>query len=374
MAHLKTHGLILVLGAVLSTTACGGSSTDIDFTGGTAGSSGASGSAGSSGASGASGASGSGGGGAGVAGAAGVGGGSGAAGQGGSGGDGGISGSSGTGGVGGGPQACTPAGCPSRSLFGFTVPGCCGEGNVCGLDLSNIPQSPVQDCVVGDPGGRPDATCPPLSMAGFNLAGCCLSSGQCGYQENMGLGLGCVDPSSFGQPTGQSCGGGSGGSGGGGGTAGTGGTGGTGGGTGGTGGGTAGTGGMGGGPGGTGGGASSGPDAVSCGNATCSNGQACCLTSGGFGTPPSMSCGDTCSGTAATLRCDAAEDCGTGQVCCATFVQQGPMASYRGSECASSCTGTGKVTLCTPGSTNQCPRGQSCQRSQTLPAGFGVCR
>ena len=123
----------------------------------------------------------------------------------GSGGSSGSSGSSGSGGTAGGATggsdggSCVAANCPG---LGQIAQGCCKPDDTCGYDgsaigLGCVSLSDLQDggfdaAIPPDAG---DPNCPTLTVAGFTLPGCCLGSGLCGYFApviNQ-----CVDPASL---------------------------------------------------------------------------------------------------------------------------------------------------------------------------------
>ena len=160
-----------------------------------------------------------------------------------------------------------------------------------------------------------------------------------------------------------------------------------------------------------GGGGVLGEDEIKCGSATCSipGGEICCVNG------PNMSCQTGSPSCGTDVRCDGAEDC-PGQVCCGnegvigysefacvgscpssdTLIRcTGPhncpssdvccgtvenalsiFASYRETECRSTCPKTGGSTerfiLCA--STGDCMGGDTCQGSTLLPANITVCR
>lgn len=78
---------------------------------------------------------------------------------------------------------------------------------------------------------------------------------------------------------------------------------------------------------------------IACGVATCDVGDACCSTPANGG--PSRACvdGTTCPGSAWSLACDGAEDCGgAASICCITVTQGGGgQQSTGGAKCTASC-------------------------------------
>jgi len=78
---------------------------------------------------------------------------------------------------------------------------------------------------------------------------------------------------------------------------------------------------------------------IDCGMMTCNAAtEQCCLGGGpGGGTATCIAIGDTCMGVASD--CDGPEDCGAGQVCCASRDSSGGF----GARCADSCGGGGTI-------------------------------
>ena len=119
---------------------------------------------------------------------------SGTGGRGGSGGRGGTGGSGNTG-----NESCD-TGCPGASLFGVTVPGCCTEGDKCGLDIGGLGFG--EGCAEMNAPGTANDACPSQSLGGFiTLPGCCKPDGSCGVLDTF-VGLGCT---SAGATEGTSC-------------------------------------------------------------------------------------------------------------------------------------------------------------------------
>jgi hypothetical protein len=159
-------------------------------------------------------------------------------------------------------------------------------------------------------------------------------------------------------------------------------TGGTGGATGGTGGATGGaggaTGGAGGATGGTGG--MSGAGNVKCGLKLCAvSTQSCC-----FGDNVTPYCykkdalaGCKCTGLLcekAVVDCDGPEDCGTGQVCCATKGVTG--SHFDRLFCSKTCQsgiGTTAAVVCHLNASGTCANGKACVADKRLPGGYGSC-
>ena len=77
---------------------------------------------------------------------------------------------------------------------------CCTAGDDCGFSISLL----GPDCIEGNQPGTPDPGCPSQSLMGFELPGCCKPEGICGVQDSF-LGLGCVDATVFIGGTPQSC-------------------------------------------------------------------------------------------------------------------------------------------------------------------------
>jgi hypothetical protein len=139
---------------------------------------------------------------------------------GGVGGSGGIAGFGGGSGMGGSGANCGGQFCPDVAApGGFTLSACCPPTNpfVCGLDTTPLPSFvPLPPgCVETNQPGFFDPSCPSDTIAGFNVAGCCKPNGMCGNDYSL-ISLGCVDTSPFGGPPPTKCGGGFGGAGGGG--------------------------------------------------------------------------------------------------------------------------------------------------------------
>jgi hypothetical protein len=74
--------------------------------------------------------------------------------------------------------------------------------------------------------------------------------------------------------------------------------------------------------------------------------------------------------TGLLIHCDSANDCATGEVCCATIGDAG-VASVR-CEAPIDCAAPGKVLLCDPTDPNDC---STCEpAAPPLPAGYHQCR
>jgi hypothetical protein len=247
----------------------------------------------------------------------------------------------GVGGDAGGTFACGGQPCPPAP-GGFAQP-CCTFGDECGVQIGFL----GGECQPFDQPGVLDPDCPDLNLMGFNLDGCCRSDGICGVMDTF-LGLGCVDPSSFGQPPGPPCGGGVGGAGGVGGSAGAGGGGGTG---------------------------ATDPGQKNCGITSpdvCTDTEKCCVLDPGqdycAGASDQCQCnGPNCSTTDVT--CDGHEDC-AGQVCCGVFSFQ--QQQYVTLECRADCNAPNLREICKPGDGCADP-GQSCGQSQFLPSYLWRC-
>jgi hypothetical protein len=65
------------------------------------------------------------------------------------------------------------------------------------------------------------------------------------------------------------------------------------------------------------------------------------------------------------LACDGPEDCGAGEVCCATLYTKGVGNAYESVQCAATCTGKDFRVVC--GASGDCPAGQTCGTSDMLP-------
>ena len=114
----------------------------------------------------------------------------------GSGGSGGTAASGGTSGSGG-SGGCNPSQCPD---FQGIAPGCCRPDDTCGYDGSAIGLGCVTiDEVLGALDGGTDAgdpNCPSATVAGFTIQGCCLPTGFCGFYDPI-LTMSCIDPASL---------------------------------------------------------------------------------------------------------------------------------------------------------------------------------
>ncbi|MEZ4219784.1 MAG: hypothetical protein R3B13_02565 [Polyangiaceae bacterium] len=322
-----TSGIVTALALIAVGPGCGGS-TDIDFTGYDGGADAATGGGGS--------------------------GGSGASTTGGSAGSGNFAGTGaggsagspgGAGGVGaGGAGGCGPCPQPPPSPIG-QVTSCCA-GDKCGITIDLLGGQCLE---LGQPGSA-DPSCPTQNVQGFPLQGCCKPSNVCGLMDPL-FGLGCVDPSQFGQPAGPPCGGGTGGSG-----------------TGGTGTGGTGTGGVG--TGGTGTGGSTAGE-VACGSTanptTCAASEKCCVLTPGldYCAPPAQQCACTSPNCdTIDVECDGPEDC-PGQVCCGIFSFQ--QNQYTDLRCQNNCGGPNQREICKPGQQCQNPN-FTCSQSPSLPS------
>lgn len=71
------------------------------------------------------------------------------------------------------------------------------------------------------------------------------------------------------------------------------------------------------------------------------------------------------------LSCNEPTDC-PNQICCGDLVQ-GQQVPYTGISCQDTCTGQGKIQLCSANNP-QCPPGTTCQQSQILGQGYMICR
>jgi hypothetical protein len=118
---------------------------------------------------------------------------------------------------------CGSQTCPDGTLsgLGLTLQGCCDEGNVCGVNFSQLGYLfGLQNggCEEFARPGSPDPSCPesePVVSAlaaqqgqagGFILEPCCQTNGTCGFVADFsGFGFGCLDPDRFGQEGGQAC-------------------------------------------------------------------------------------------------------------------------------------------------------------------------
>jgi len=115
--------------------------------------------------------------------------------------DGGSFGAGGTPGSGASPGSGVTCGgepCVTPPDLGPTAEPCCATGDLCGSVVYWL----FPACVALDQPGELDPSCPTVSVAGELLAGCCTETGRCGLVRP---GFGCVDPSEIGGPPGPTC-------------------------------------------------------------------------------------------------------------------------------------------------------------------------
>jgi hypothetical protein len=104
-------------------------------------------------------------------------------------------------------------------------------------------------------------------------------------------------------------------------------------------------------------------ESVACGNMACALPATSCCNN--YNEPEEcIAPGGDCT-YGVVLACDGPEDCGAGEVCCATLYTQGAGNSYEYTSCASTCTGKDFRVVC--GASGECPQGKTCGTSDILP-------
>lgn len=99
-------------------------------------------------------------------------------------------------------QGGSSSGCSNCPTSPVGAASCCTPADKCGYDLG---QFGIPGCQEANAPGNVDQNCPDgfVPSQNITLEGCCRYDGICGF-EDPGLGLGCMDPTSFGiQP--ESC-------------------------------------------------------------------------------------------------------------------------------------------------------------------------
>ncbi|MCK6537690.1 MAG: hypothetical protein L6Q84_32355, partial [Polyangiaceae bacterium] len=111
---------------------------------------------------------------------------------------------------------------------------------------------------------------------------------------------------------------------------------------------------------------------VACGTDKCDpeKGFCCQHFTGGAYQATCYTSSQTCYG--ADIKCDGPEDCGSGQICCGTLVQNGGGSGYYTDfSCKNSCNYAGARVVC-GSSPGVCPSGTTCKGSSILPQ-YKIC-
>ncbi len=111
---------------------------------------------------------------------------------------------------------------------------------------------------------------------------------------------------------------------------------------------------------------------VFCNNQPCNDAEICCFNL----TMPTDFCGQAgdCGDGYIELACNGPEDCPNSQICCAHIQQNQGMVPYTGIACEDTCEGMDTRIVCGSAGSAVCNPGDSCKNSQTLGAGYKVCR